>query len=288
MYEEIDGIIHKLSSVRVNENSFDDVAFDKSVNMCVSKISNMLNGNFNQHSIYECNQRIANVYYLKLTYLQSLDVSNNQISDEHCFTYMYYFKLFAKHSALTLKLCIDGNVFLNQLEKEKLIFTHKRHVLNCFEFLFSKERYEYVSSIPIYYYQTPSIYYYFEAMHLNLLSETVDKLKHSNSQSNIHKIEQLLQEAIAVYDDVFADNKYEQQLDCFTKESLRNEYEKVKIMLNSNQHNNDDIDNNRQLNFSPKIDNPFVALSQNAQEEVSDIFNHSLILLGMTNRKNAQ
>ena len=117
MYDEVDAVIHELSvGVNGRSHSFDVESFDKNVDMCVNKISHILKGNLNQHGIYECNWRIADVYYLKLTHLQLLDeiASNNEISDKHCFTYMYYFKLFAKHSALILKLCVDGNVLLNQ------------------------------------------------------------------------------------------------------------------------------------------------------------------------------
>ena len=290
MYDEVDTVIHELSvGVNGRSHSFDVESFDKNVDMCVNKISRILKGNLNQHSIYECNWRIADVYYLKLTHLQLLDeiASNNEISDKHCFTYMYYFKLFAKHSALILKLCVDGNVLLNQQEKQTLISTHKERVLNCFKFLFSKERYEYISSISIYYYQTLSVYYYFEAMNIILLSETAEKLKHSMRQTNKHKIEQLLQEAIAIYDDVFADNKYKQQLDLFTKEWLINEYDKVKAMLNSIRQHIDDVDDN-QSNLPPEIENPFITISQNDENEVDNIFNHSLILLGITNRESTQ
>ena len=291
MYDEVDAVIHELSvGINGRSHSFDVESFDKNVDMCVNKISSILKGNLNQHSIYECNWRIADVYYLKLTHLQLLDeiASNNETSDKHCFTYMYYFKLFAKHSALILKLCVDGNVSLNQQEKQTLISTHKERVLNCFKFLFSKERYEYISSISIYYYQTLPVYYYFEAMNIILLSETAEKLKHSMRQTNKHKIEQLLQEAIAIYDDVFADNKYKQQLDLFTKEWLINEYDKIKAMLNSIQQQHiDNVDDN-QSNLPPEIENPFITINQNNEDEVDSIFNHSLILLSITNRESTQ
>lgn len=292
MFDEVDEVIHELS-VDVNGRShmFDVESFDKNVDMCVNKISRILKDKLNQHSIYECNWRIADVYYLKLTHLQLLEenVSNDEISDKHCFTYMYYFKLFAKHSALILKLCVDGNVLLNQQEKQTLISTHKERVLNCFKFLFSKERYEYISSISIYYYQTLPVYYYFEAMNIILLSETAEKLKHSMRQTNKHQIEQLLQEAIAIYDDVFADNKYKQQLDLFTKEWLINEYDKVKPMLNSirQQHIDNNIDDN-QSNLPLENENPFLTISQNDDDEVNNIFNHNLIFLGITNRESTQ
>jgi hypothetical protein len=291
MFDEVDAVIHELSvGVNGRSHAFDVESFDKNVDMCVNKISRILKGNLNQRSIYECNWRIADVYHLKLTHLQLLDEidSNNEISDKHCFTYMYYFKLFAKHSALILKLCVDGNVLPNQQEKNTLMSTHKERVLNCFKFLFSKERYEYISSISIYYYQTLPVYYYFEAMNIILLSETAEKLKHSMKQSNKHQIEQLLQEAIAIYEDVFADNKYKQQLDLFTKEWLINEYEKVKAMLNSIQQQLIDNDDDNQSNLPPENENPFLTISQNNEDEIDNIFNHSLILLGITNRENTQ